>query len=342
MKRMELKAHTGTCEIAIGEKLENVKNYYDTEKVAIITDMNVRKLYGNRFPKGDIIEIGLGEASKTLETVEMIYNRFTGMRIDRSSFVVGMGGGIVTDVAGYAASTYLRGIGFGFVPTTLLAQVDAAIGGKNGVNFSGYKNLIGTTRQPKFSICDPEVLKTLPEREIRCGFAEVIKYAAISDPGLMLFLEKNAGKALGLDNETINHVIEGSIATKVSIVEKDEMDNGERMKLNFGHTVGHAIEKTAGIPHGEAVAIGMAAAADVSVAKGMLKKEDAERLKNLIRLFGLPVSAKMDVEGCIEAIDKDKKRSNGKIRMVLLGEIGKAIVKDIEIREIESALRGIW
>jgi 3-dehydroquinate synthase len=323
----------------IGERLANAGKYMKSRKAAIITDSNVRKYYEKFFPACDVIEIGLGEENKTLKTVERVWKRFLGLGLERPSFVLGIGGGIVCDVTGWAASNYLRGLDFGLVATTLLAQVDAAIGGKNGVNFMGYKNIIGTIRQPGFCICDTSVLKTLPTAELRCGFAEIIKSAAIGDATLFALLESRTKEALRLDAEMIERIIESCVALKACIVGIDESEKGERMKLNFGHTFGHAIEKTAGMPHGNAIAIGMAVAAELSVARGMMEKADAERLLGLIGAFGLPESCGIDAEGCIDAIRKDKKRRGNGIRMVLLEGIGKAMVTDVTIDEIWDILK---
>ena len=175
--------------------------------------------------------------------------------------IVAIGGGIVCDVAGFAASTYMRGLSFGFVPTTLLAQVDASVGGKNGVNLHGYKNLVGTFAQPGFVLCDPELLRTLPTEEVRNGFAEVIKQAAIGDALLFSFLEAGPDAALSLDRAAIDRIVYDCLKVKTNIVKEDELETGERRKLNFGHTVGHAVEKVHGLRHGEAVSIGMMAAA---------------------------------------------------------------------------------
>lgn len=339
MKTIALHAPTGKCEIMIGEKLANAGRYIGAKKAVIVTDRNVRKYHGSAFPPYDVIEIGLGEGNKTLRTLEQVYKRFLELEIERSSFVLAIGGGIVCDVAGYAASEYLRGLEFGFVPTTLLAQVDAAIGGKNGVNFMGYKNLIGTIRQPKFCICDSSVLKTLPAAEVRNGFAEAIKSAAIADAALFALLESKTDEALRLDAGVVERVVESCVAIKVGIVERDEKESFERMLLNFGHTFGHALEKTTGIPHGEAIAIGMMAAAELSVAKGMLARADADRLRELVVAFGLPVSCSMDREGVIDAIRKDKKRRSGSINMVLLEAIGKAKISEVGIDELANALK---
>jgi 3-dehydroquinate synthase len=304
----------------------------------IITDQTVRTLHGLRFPPWKVIEIGIGEGAKTLETVEAVYEAFLTHGVDRTSMVVAVGGGIACDVAGFAASTYLRGLPFGFVPTTLLAQVDASVGGKNGVNLRGYKNLVGTFGQPAFVLCDPDLLGTLPAAEVRNGFAEVIKQAAIGDGPLFSFLETAREKALSLDPATIDRIVYDCLRVKTGIVAQDELETGERRKLNFGHTLGHAVEKVHGLKHGEAVSIGMAAAARVSVRKGLLAQDEAARLEALLRAFGLPVAIDLDRDHVYDALKKDKKRAEDGLLFVLLDGIGSARMVPMGESEIEGVI----
>ena len=242
MKNINIKGITGDSTIKVGECLENVRNYIPVEKVVIITDSNVRGYYQKDFPPCEVIEIGIGEKIKTLDTVNNIYEKLLLLEADRSCFILGIGGGIVCDIAGFVASTYLRGVRFGFVSTTLLSQVDASVGGKNGVNFQGYKNMVGVFNQPEFVICDMKLLKTLPEKEVLCGLSEIVKHGAIADAELFSYLEKNHEKALGLDTKVIERLVYDSVVLKSTVVNKDEKESGERRKLNFGHTLGHAIE----------------------------------------------------------------------------------------------------
>ncbi len=340
MKTLHIEGKTGKCSIAIGESISNLASYCKSEKRVIITDATVRKLHGAFLPKWETIEIGEGEKNKTLEAVEGVYGRFLELELDRSSCVVGIGGGIVCDIAGFAASTYLRGMHFGFVPTTLLAQADASAGGKNGVNFRGYKNLIGTINQPEFVLCDFQLLKTLPKAEISSGFAEIIKHAAIGDAALFDYLEKNVEKALSLDQNAMEKIIYDSLRVKAGIVSADETEKGERRKLNFGHTIGHAVESALGLRHGEAVAIGMVAAARLCAARKLILQKDAERLENLLKAYGLPTSAKGKKDAILDAMRKDKKREGGKVHFVLLEKLGKAKVSEIPLEELEGALDG--
>jgi 3-dehydroquinate synthase len=347
MRIMKLDGTRGSCEIILGESLENLRSHCGGKRIIIITDNNVRRLHGSRMEGMEIIEITSGEENKTLETVEKIYKKLLTLEADRGSIIVGVGGGIVCDIAGFVGSTYMRGVEFGFVPTTLLAQVDASIGGKNGVNLENYKNMIGTINQPKFCICDFELLKTLPAVELRCGFAEVIKHAAIGDAELFAYIEANADKALSLHRTTIEKIVHDSVNVKLGIVKNDELEKGERMKLNFGHTLGHAIESIAlkqhtneKISHGEAVAMGMVAAANLSVKKGLLQKRDAERLESLIKQYGLPTKT-ISMNSLADAVKKDKKRFGKQIKMALLDSIGKCQMKEVAIEELEGVVNDL-
>ncbi|MBU0591726.1 3-dehydroquinate synthase [Candidatus Micrarchaeota archaeon] len=318
--------------------MDGVAKYLPSDSVVIITDNNVRKYYGEKFPNAEIIEIEAGEEIKTLKTVESIYQQLLSLEADRSWFVLGIGGGVVTDIAGFVASTYMRGIEFGFIPTTFLAQVDASIGGKNGVNLRGYKNIIGTIRQPKFILCDTGLLKTLPKNEIKNGFVEVIKHAAIGNAKLFSLLEKNHETALLLDDNIIKKIVHDSIKVKTTIVKKDETEKLERMKLNFGHTIGHAIEKITHVPHGEAIAVGMVAECKLFSSMGLVKSEDTGRLENLIKLYGLPTAIRCMKSDIAETIRKDKKRRNNNVILPVLNGIGKCRLVDIELNKLEAAI----
>lgn len=339
MKVFKVQGTTGDSTLLIGEKLRNLKKYIPVDKTVVITDANVRYYYQNDFPCHEIIEIPTGETSKNLQTIQTIYGKLIEFEANRSSFLVGIGGGIVCDIAGFVASTYMRGVRFGFVASTLLAQVDASIGGKNGVNFGGYKNMVGTFGQPEFVICDMALLKTLPEKEIRCGLAEIGKHAAIGKADLFFYLEKHYQKALELDSTVIEKLVYDSVRLKSSIVNRDEKEKGERKKLNFGHTFGHAIEKTTGVTHGEAISVGMVAASRLSVKKGYLASEDAERIEKLLRKLKLPTSYQPDGEKVIDALKRDKKRQGGGVNFVLLRGLGNAVVEEVSLKELEMLVK---
>lgn len=336
MKEYFLDTNIGSCRIFVGESLKNLKNYLPSGKNIIITDSNVRRLHGHLFSHFDCIEIGIGEKEKTLDTVEKIYRRFLDLDVDRSSFVTGIGGGIVSDVAAFAASTYMRGISFGLVPTTLLAQVDASIGGKTGVNFRRFKNIIGTFRQPSFVLTDPDLLTTLPEREVLCGSAEIVKHAVIKSPDLFNYLEKNGKALIELDKQALFRAVDDSINIKTHIVRADAEEAGERRLLNFGHTFGHALEKEEGISHGEAVSIGMVLAARISVVRGMIPHGVADRIITLLTSLGLPTEPSTDWGRLLLDIRKDKKRQGEGIHFVLLSDIGRAVALKISYEELEK------
>jgi len=336
MKSIVIHGVSGDSLVMIGESINNVAEYLSGRKAIIVTDVNVYRHYHELFPTDRIIQIETGEAVKNLDTVRDIIGKLIEMETDRSVFIIGIGGGIVCDVAGFTASIYERGLRFGFVSTTLLSQVDASVGGKNGVNFEGYKNMVGVFNQPEFVICDPELLKTLPEKELLNGCAEIVKHAAIADEGLFHYLEENYGGILELDKDVIEKVVHDSVRIKSGIVNRDEREMGERRKLNFGHTIGHALEKVTGITHGEAVSIGMAAASKISEKRGLLTKKGRIRIENLLTNLGLPLSIKADKSKIIEALGKDKKREKNDIHFVLLKGIGEAVVENIDIRELPS------
>ncbi len=337
MKSIVLEGAAGPSIIAVGDSLGNLNAYCAAPPAVIVTDATVRRLHGMRFPASEVIEIGLGEESKTLGTVAEVYNAFLRLGVDRSSQVVAIGGGIVCDVAGFAASTYLRGLRFGFVPTTLLSQVDAGVGGKNGVNLNGYKNLVGTFTQPAFVLCDPDLLGTLPEAELQNGFAEVIKQAAVGDASFFSFLETHSQEALHLDRGVIEQTIYSCLKIKAAIVSRDERESGERRKLNFGHTLGHAVEKAHNPGHGRAVSLGMRAASRLSAAMGLLPQGDVERIERLLAAFGLPLSMEINAGLVRDALWKDKKKEGREIHFVLLEGIGNARIVSISV----DALGGV-
>lgn len=337
MEKIGIRGKLGTSSILINERLANLSQYVNTDKAVIITDETVFGHYQQDFPPWDIIIIGQGEKIKNLDTAAVIYERLVALKADRSTFIVGIGGGIVCDITGFIASTYMRGVPFGFVSSTLLSQVDASVGGKNGVNYKGFKNMVGVFNQPEFVICDTNLIQTLPEKEFLCGIAEIIKHAAIADKELFSFLEKEYQRALTMDTDVVTRLVRDSIIIKSEIVNRDETEKGERRKLNFGHTFGHAIEKTEGLPHGEAVSIGMAVAANFSVREGLLPKTDADRLLRLIKNMKLPVCLNVNNDKIMDALQKDKKKDGENIYFVFLNDIGSCVIREIPIGSIPVA-----
>jgi 3-dehydroquinate synthase len=342
MKTFEIHGSTGDSTIRVGEKLQNLGKYIPAENVVIITDVNVTRFYQNNFPPHPVITIQTGEKIKNLDTVRSIYGKLVELGVDRSTVIIGIGGGIVCDITGFVASTFLRGVKFGFVSSTLLSQVDASVGGKNGVNFKGYKNMVGVFSQPEFVICDLSLLNTLPQKEVLCGLAEIVKHAAIGDADLFKYLEEHYQKALALDTVVIERLVYDSVVIKSAIVNKDEKEKGERRKLNFGHTFGHAIEKTTGVPHGEAVSVGMVMASELSVRRGYLQPKNAGRIKSLLRNLKLPTRLQADRKTVFDALQKDKKRKGDYIYFVLLENIGKPFVDKISINELDNVINAFY
>jgi 3-dehydroquinate synthase len=338
MKKITIQGISNQSEIMVGEEIGSIKKYLPGTRLIIITDSNVYSHYADSFPEGKVIKIGTGEKIKTLDTVISILKQLTDLEADRTTFLLGIGGGIVCDITGFVASTYLRGVRFGFVSTTLLSQVDASVGGKNGVNFEGYKNMVGVFNQPDFVICDPNVLRTLPEKELENGCAEIVKHAAIADDDMFTYMENSYKRILELDRVAIEKLIYESVIIKSRIVNKDEKEEGERRKLNFGHTIGHAIEKVSGSAHGEAISAGMVTAAWLSEKRGYISSEERERIERLLKSLKLPIDIKADRGRLIEAIKRDKKREGDSIHFVLLRSIGEAFVEEIAINELIEAV----
>jgi 3-dehydroquinate synthase len=336
MPVLTVQGKTGRSIVRIGESLRNLSRYLPAGKTLLVTDTPVRKAYGPLFPPAEIIEIGTGEGNKTLETVAGIYEALIRCEADRSTFLVGIGGGIVCDLTGFAASTYLRGLPFAFVASTLLAQADAALGGKNGVNWEGYKNMIGVFNQPAFVICDPALLRTLPRREMLSGMAEIVKHALIRDAGLFAYLEEKVPDILACRPEVMEKLVYASLAIKSAIVNRDEREQGERRLLNFGHTLGHALEKVTGVSHGEAVSAGMVLAAAISEKKGYLSTGGRVRMERLLSSLGLPIRLPAPTEEVLAALRKDKKRTEDNIHFVLLRELGSAVVEQMSYQELEG------
>ena len=328
--------------ITVGERHPHVGAYSPHEKIFVVTDTEVHRLYPAFFRTCEPLVIGAGERIKTLDTVALIYEKLLERESDRSIFLIGVGGGVVCDIVGFAAATYLRGVRFGFVPTTLLSQVDAAVGGKNGVNFKGFKNKIGTITQPDFVWCDPSFFHTLPEREVRSGLAEVVKQALIADVNLFAYIENNVQGVLSLESTVMKRLVLDCLHIKAGVVSRDETEQGERRILNFGHTVGHAVEQLSGLAHGEAVSVGMAAAAALSVRLGLLSADKLPRILNLLRQLHLPVSLPAPADKIIAALGQDKKREGKALHFVLLDKPGHAVVQEISLTELRALLLEIF
>ena len=323
--------------IYIGPVKDILSGVLPEGRVVVVSDATIDRLYHPLLEKYDTVLIGLGESVKTLQTVETIYRRFIELGVDRSTFVLAVGGGIVTDVAGFAASTYMRGLKFGFVSTTLLGQVDASVGGKNGVNVDGYKNMAGTFTQPQFVICDPGLLRTLPDREFRAGLAEVVKAAIIADADLFGRIENTTFEALRTDTDLLTDAVSAAIRVKADIVERDEHESGDRRKLNLGHTLAHAIETCSNrMNHGEAVAVGTALIAGAAVKLGVLSEADRDRIVHVLMQLGFDLTPPVDVKRLLKEVGKDKKNEEGILRIVLPVGIGDCEVRPMKINDFAA------
>ncbi len=302
----------------------------------IVTDRSVYRCHRALFAKWNTIVLHSGEKYKVQATVDALIEQLISLKADRSTTLIGVGGGVVTDLVGYTASVYMRGIQFGFVPTTLLGMVDASIGGKNGVDHGVYKNLVGIIRQPSFLLYDVSLLSTLPKAEWQNGFAEIVKHAAILDAKLFATLEKHSLSYYQTNAAALRTLIARNVRLKAGIVKNDELEQGKRKWLNFGHTLGHALENQYQLSHGQAIALGMMMAARLSA--HYLGFSDADRLQNLLDRYGLPTQARYSMKKAISVLRMDKKKQSGKIGYILLKKIGQALVHHLSFDQLEKQL----
>lgn len=333
LEKITINTNGSLSDILIGESWESVGNMIPVSGVAIITDTNVHHIYGSRFPDYPLFSVKPGEISKTLEVIEFLAERLISSGIDRSGFILGIGGGVVCDIAGFLASIYLRGVRCAYVSSTLLSQVDASTGGKNGVNLGSTKNVLGSFKQPEFVICDPAMLHTLPEEEYSSGLAELIKTAVIGDEKLFELIENNQTGIMKREQELLGKLISMAVRFKARVVSEDEKESGLRRILNFGHTYGHAIELYKSQKHGFAVASGMEMAASFSLTRGFITKSDYERVTDLLKSFNLLRRHDIPDDHIGQLIKHDKKRSGSEIYFVFLEGIGKAFVEKIQLDE---------
>jgi 3-dehydroquinate synthase len=311
------------------------------ENVVILTDENVFQYHAGKFLGYRVVRIAAGEQHKNQSTVDRIIKELIVLEADKTTVLIGVGGGVVTDITGYVAAIYMRGISFGLVPTSILAMVDAAIGGKNGIDVGLYKNMVGTIHQPDFIFYDHSFLQSLPVKEWINGFAEIIKHACIADALLFSMLEKHTLHEFQADETLLAELIEKNVAIKNAIVTRDEFEKGDRKLLNFGHTIGHAIENIHGLPHGFAVSIGMAAACNLSEQISNLHFTEAKKIIMLLAKYHLPVDIETEHEQIFDILKMDKKRSNNAIQFILLEKIGKAVIKPVSLDVLHQHIKEI-
>lgn len=329
MEKVFVDLGAASYEIFIGEDILSGVDKFVTGKALVVTQEKIFNLCAAKFPY-EIAFIPDSETSKSLSEAEKLYTRAIESGLDRKSVIIALGGGVVGDLAGFVAATFLRGVKLIQIPTTLLAQVDSSVGGKTAVNHALGKNLIGVFHQPRAVFIDLKFLATLPEREIKSGLGEVVKYGVISDVEFFAYLENNAEKILHRDTETLAHIVKRSCELKAEVVSKDERESGLRRILNFGHTLAHAVEEQTHYEkyrHGEAVAIGMIAAALISCELGKTSAANVARLENLLRRFGMVTNcAGLDADKLYAVTFRDKKTVGGVVNWVLMRDFG-----DVEI-----------
>ena len=328
----------GTVRYLFSSSFEHISQWLNPAECIIITETNVRALYHQLFSDFKaVITIPAAEAHKNFSTILSITQQLLEHQAHRKTFLLGVGGGMVTDITGFIASVYMRGLPFGYVPTTLLGMVDASVGGKNGINIGLQKNLLGTISQPDFILFDTQFLSTLPDEEWSNGFAEVIKYACLFDKELFAELAERDIHYYKNDSAATSALIARCADWKNKIVLADERESGTRKLLNFGHTAGHAFETVCNIPHGHAVALGMLVACHLSEQYG-LDSNIKKQLSDLLKQYGLPTVIQADTDELMKVLTMDKKRGNNGIEFIVLKETGKGEIRNIEFATIRQAL----
>ncbi len=360
LPRMEIQYNNEPCyDIVYSKDFSSLASELEkldckNKKLCIVTDSNVNDLYGQTVldhlsdccAKAVLYSFPAGEENKNLDTVKSLYTFLIEHGFDRKDMLIALGGGVVGDLTGFTAATYLRGISFIQIPTTLLAQCDSSIGGKTGVDFDGYKNMVGAFHMPKLVYMNASVLKTLDERQFFSGFAEVMKHGLIKDEAFYVWLLDNMMEICDRDLDTLSEMIMRSCNVKKMVVEKDPTEKGERALLNFGHTIGHAIEKAKNFEllHGECVALGAVAAAYISWQHELLSKEEYYEIRDMFVPFSLPISVEgIDPNEIVKLTKSDKKMEQGKIKFVLLKKVGKAIIDtSVTDEDILNAVKEIY
>jgi 3-dehydroquinate synthase len=357
MQNVKVELGANSYEIYVGSGLLPQSGLWLKEmgfsgRVVIITDTNVKRLYAGILEQGlagagfnvSILEVLAGEEQKTLKSAGRLYDGLNGIKAERFTPILALGGGVTGDLAGFVAATYMRGVPYIQLPTTLLAMADSSIGGKTAVDHGRLKNVAGAFYQPKLVVADIEALKTLPAVELANGMGEVIKHAAICDREFFEYLDTSMGKAMALDAGVMEYIVVKNVRIKASVVSADEKEAGLRAILNYGHTVGHAVEVVSGfkLKHGQAVAIGMVAEAKISQRLGMLDSGAVDRLEKLIAKAGLPAHIPgLDKKKLMQAMAHDKKVRQGRLTFALLKSIGEAfITNDVESALVEEVLSG--
>ena len=336
MKQLKIKFSSGATTLYLAAGFSHLKKIADQKACVLLTDENVYKAHRQRFKGWNVIVLKSGESYKVQPTIDALVAQLIEMEAGRSTTLVGVGGGVITDITGYLAAVYMRGLKFGFVPTSILGMVDASIGGKNGIDVGDYKNMVGTIKQPDFILHDMAFLKSLPQQEWVNGFAEVIKHACIKDKKMFEELEQKSLRQFQQKQKTICELVQRNTMVKVNVVKRDEFERNERRMLNFGHTLGHALETQYELLHGQAISIGMAFACYVS--EKLCGVKETERVEQLLSQYHLPMAAAFDKQRVFNILKMDKKREKRQMNFVLLNKIGKAVVHPVSLVQLEKLL----
>ena len=337
MKNWKVKFSSATVTFVLDGKFAAIDKMVDKTNAFFITDENVYALHENKFKGKKTIVIPSGEEHKHQATVDFIIDALLNFGATRQAVLIGVGGGVVTDMVGFVAGVYMRGVAVGFVPTTILAMVDASIGGKNGIDVGLYKNMVGLIRQPSFLLYDLDFLKTLPVHQWENGFAEIIKHAAIKDAKLMKVLASRNLAFYQKDKKSLATLIEKNVQIKVKVVQKDEFEKGDRKLLNFGHTLGHAIENEHALLHGHAISIGMVYASKIS--QVLLGFKETGLLVDTLKKYGLPTSMHFNIEHAMQIMQKDKKNATAGMQYVLLKKMGQAVYETVPMKSLEKLIK---
>lgn len=336
MNKRTYKFSSAATDFYFAAGFSQLKQLTDPKATIIITDENIFNAHTKKFKGWNTIVLKPGEAFKVQATVDAIIDQLIEMEADRKTILVGVGGGVISDITGFVASVYMRGLRFGFIPSSVLGLVDASIGGKNGIDVGEYKNMVGIIRQPSFILHDMVLLNTLPQVEWENGFAEIIKHACIKDAKMFAALETNTLKTFQDKQKLISELVQQNALLKIKVVQKDEFEKGERRLLNFGHTLGHALETQYELLHGQAIAIGMTYACHIS--EQLTGFKQTERVVGVLEKYKLPTYASFDKQKVFEVLKMDKKRERKEMNYVLLEKIGKGVVKTVTLSRLEKII----
>ncbi len=339
MKHFNYKFSNSSTDYYLANSISYLKKITNPNATVLITDENVYNANTKRFRGWNTIILKPGEGYKVQATLDAVIEKMLEMEADRKTTLVGVGGGVVTDITGYVASVYMRGLRFGFVPTSLLAMVDASIGGKNGIDVGLFKNMVGVIRQPSFILHDMIFLNTLPRIEWENGFAEIIKHACIKDAAMFAELEKNSLKTYRGRQKSICELVQRNAILKTKVVQRDEFEKGKRRLLNFGHTLGHALENQYELSHGQAISIGMTYACLIS--EQLTGFRQTNKVVYVLEKYNLPTYASFNKQKVFDVLKLDKKREKKEMNYVVLEKIGKAVVKSISLKQLEHIIQSL-